>query len=145
MSTLSGEFNSLATASMVDFYKRFVRPEASDAHDLLVSRLLTAAWGGFACVVALQAGRFGSAIETVNRFGSYVYGPILGIFALAVLTPGATARGAFWGGLAGEAVVVWLVLRSPVHFLWYTLIGAAAVFAAGLAISALAPREAAKA
>jgi solute:Na+ symporter, SSS family len=145
MSTLSGEFNSLATASMVDFYKRFVRPDASDAHDLLVSRLLTAAWGGFACVVALQAGRFGSAIETVNRFGAYVYGPILGIFALAVLTPGATARGAFWGGLAGEAVVVWLVLRSPVHFLWYTLIGAAAVFAAGLAISALAPREAAKA
>ena len=25
MSTLSGEFNSLATATMVDFYKRFVR------------------------------------------------------------------------------------------------------------------------
>jgi Na+/proline symporter len=89
--------------------------------------------------VALQAGRFGSAIETVNRFGSYVYGPILGIFALAVLTPSASGRGAFWGGLAGEAVVCWLVLRSPVHFLWYTLIGAAAVFVVGLAISAAAP------
>jgi solute:Na+ symporter, SSS family len=141
MSTLSGEFNSLATASMIDFYKRFLRPGASEAHDLLVSRLLTAGWGVFACLIALQAGRFGSAIETVNRFGSYVYGPILGIFALAVLTPSATAQGAFWGGLAGEAVVCWLVLRSPVHFLWYTLIGAAAVFAVGLAISALAPRE----
>jgi SSS family solute:Na+ symporter len=142
MSTLSGEFNSLATATMIDFYKRFVRPGGSDAHDLLVSRILTAAWGVFACVVALQAGRFGSAIETVNRFGSYVYGPILGIFALAVLTPSASARGAFWGGLAGEAVVCWLVLRSPVHFLWYTLIGAAAVFAVGLAISAAAPEPA---
>jgi SSS family solute:Na+ symporter len=140
MSTLSGEFNSLATATMIDFYKRFLRPGGSDAHDLLVSRVFTAAWGGFACVIALQAGRFGSAIETVNRFGSYVYGPILGIFALAVLTPSATARGAFWGGLAGEAVVCGLVLRSPVHFLWYTLIGAAAVFVVGLAISAAAPR-----
>src|SRR5439155_18992366 len=129
MSTLSGEFNSLATATMVDFYKRYLRPGGSDAHDLLVSRLLTAAWGFFACLVAFQAGRFGSAIETVNRFGSYVYGPILGIFALAVLAPAASARGAFWGGLAGEAVVFWLVWRSPVHFLWYTLIGAAAVFA----------------
>jgi Na+/proline symporter len=136
MSTLSGEFNSLATATMIDFYKRFVRSGGGDAHDLLVSRILTAAWGVFASLVALQAGRFGSAIETVNRFGSYVYGPILGIFALAVLTPGATARGAFWGGLAGEAVVCWLVLRSPVHFLWYTLIGAAAVFVVGLGISA---------
>jgi Na+/proline symporter len=142
MSTLSGEFNSLATATMVDFYKRFVRSGGSDAHDLLVSRILTAAWGAFACLVALQAGRFGSAIETVNRFGSYVYGPILGIFALAVLTPGATARGAFWGGLAGEAVVGWLVWRSPVHFLWYTLIGAAAVFVVGLGISAAASRGA---
>jgi SSS family solute:Na+ symporter len=138
MSTLSGEFNSLATATMIDFYKRFVRSGGGDAHDLLVSRILTAAWGAFACLVALQAGRFGSAIETVNRFGSYVYGPILGIFALAVLTPGATARGAFWGGLAGEAVVGWLVWRSPVHFLWYTLIGAAAVFVVGLGISAAA-------
>jgi hypothetical protein len=42
--------------------------------------------------------------------------------------------------LAGEAVVCWLVLRSPVHFLWYTLIGAAAVFVVGLAISAAVPR-----
>jgi len=28
------------------------------------------------------------------------------------------------------------VWRSPVHFLWYTLIGAAAVFVLGLGISA---------
>src|SRR4029453_12830963 len=33
MSTLSGEFNSLATATMADFYKRFVRVGGTDAHD----------------------------------------------------------------------------------------------------------------
>ena len=46
MSTLSGELNSLATASMVDFYKRFVRPQATPAQDLFMSRVLTAVWGG---------------------------------------------------------------------------------------------------
>src|SRR6185369_12374144 len=77
MSTLSGEFNSLATATMVDFYKRFVTRSASDERELLISRVLTAFWGGFACLVALRAGQLGSAIEVVNRFGSYFYGSIL--------------------------------------------------------------------
>jgi SSS family transporter len=139
MSTLSGEFNSLATASLVDFYRRFVRGSGSEAHELLVSRLLTAAWGGFAVLVALSAGRLGSAIEVVNRFGSYFYGSILGVFGLAVLTPRATARGAFWGlfvGLGSVGLVSWL---TNVHFLWYNAIGACAVFASGLLISAIAP------
>ncbi|HEV8253908.1 MAG TPA: sodium:solute symporter [Vicinamibacteria bacterium] len=141
MSTLSGEFNSLATASMIDFYKRFVRASGSDAHELLVSRLLTAFWGGVACLIALQAGRLGSAIEVVNRFGSYFYGSILGVFALAVLTPKASARGAFWGLLVGM-VSVYLVARlTTVHFLWYNVVGTMAVVLSGLAITALAPER----
>jgi SSS family solute:Na+ symporter len=141
MSTLSGEFNSLATASMVDFYKRFVRPAGGDAHELLVSRVLTALWGGFACLIALQAGRLGSAIEVVNRFGSYFYGSILGVFALAVLTPKASARGAFWGLLVGMASVYLVASLTPVHFLWYNVVGTMAVVASGLAITALAPER----
>jgi Na+/proline symporter len=144
MSTLSGEFNSLATATMIDFYKRFVRTSGSDAHDLLVSRLLTAFWGGFACLIALQAGRLGSAIEVVNRFGSYFYGSILGVFGLAVLTPRASATGAFWGLLAGMATV-WLVATyTSVHFLWYNVVGALTVFAVGMILS-LRPRATAAA
>jgi SSS family transporter len=147
MSTLSGEFNSLATATMVDFYKRFVRPAGGDAHDLLVSRLMTGLWGAFACVVALQAGALGSAIEVVNKFGSLVYGPILGVFALAVLSPRTSAGGAFWGILCGEAVVGFLgyrdlVGRPLVHFLWFTLIGAVSVFLFARLISVLGPRPA---
>jgi uncharacterized sodium:solute symporter family permease YidK len=147
MSTLSGEFNSLATASMIDFYKRFVRPSGGDAHELMVSRLLTAFWGAFACLVALRAGQLGSAIEVVNKFGSYVYGPILGVFAIAVLTPRVRAPGAFWGIVVGEAMVACLgyldwVGRPLVHFLWNTLIGAASVFVTGLLIDVLFSREA---
>ena len=105
MSALAGELNSLATATMVDFYSRFVRMDGSGAHDLLVSRVFTVFWGLFAGLVALQAGHLGSAIEVVNRFGSYFYGSILGVFGLAVLTPRATARGAFYGLFAGMAAV----------------------------------------
>ena len=66
-----------------------------------MSRLFTAAWGGFACVVALRAGQLGSAIEVVNRFGSYFYGSILGVFMLAVLTPRVRALAAICGSRSG--------------------------------------------
>jgi Na+/proline symporter len=137
MSTLSGEFNSLATATMVDFYKRFISPSGTDERELLISRVLTAFWGGFACLVALRAGQLGSAIEVVNRFGSYFYGSILGVFLLAVLTPRASARGAFYGLMIGMAAVFAVSRYTAVHFLWYNVVGAAAVFGSGLLITAL--------
>jgi Na+/proline symporter len=139
MSTLAGELNSLATATMVDFYQRFVRPGASASHDLFASRLFTVFWGLFAAAVATQAGQLGSAIEVVNRFGSYFYGSILGVFALAILTPRATARGAFWGLFAGMAAVFVVSRQTTVAFLWYNVIGALTVFVVGLAITAFAP------
>jgi solute:Na+ symporter, SSS family len=137
MSTLSGEFNSLATATMIDFYKRFVRRDGGDGHELLVSRLLTAFWGLFACVVALHAGQLGTAIEVVNRFGSYFYGSILGVFALAVLTPWAGARGAFYGLMLGMLTVATVAFTTSIHFLWYNVVGTVAVVVAGLTITKL--------
>ena len=139
MSALAGELNSLATATMVDFYSRFLRKDGSPGADLLASRVFTAFWGLFAGFVAMQAGQLGSAIEVVNRFGSFFYGSILGVFGLAVLTPRATARGAFYGLFAGMAVVCLVWSTTSVAFLWYNVVGAVTVFAVGLAITAVAP------
>jgi Na+/proline symporter len=139
MSTLAAELNSLATASVIDFYKRFGWGSGDPARELLVSRLLTVAWGGFAVFVAFEAGQLGSAIEVVNRFGSYFYGSILGVFGLAVLTPRASARGAFYGLMAGMAAVALVSALTPIAFLWYNVVGALAVFVVGLLITALAP------
>ena len=139
MSSLSGEFNSLATASLVDFYRRFFRKEASDGHYLAVSRAFTAVWGLLACGVALKAGQLGSAIEAVNLLGSYFYGSILGVFGLAVLTPRATARGAFYGLLTGMLAVFLVSQLTSIAFLWYNVVGAVTVFGVGLLITAVAP------
>jgi SSS family transporter len=139
MSALAGELNSLATTSMVDFYKRFVRTDGTAAHDLLASRVFTAFWGLFAALVASQAGQLGPAIVVVNKFGSFFYGSILGVFGLAVLAPRATARGAFYGLFAGMAAVFLVSWLTPVAFLWYNVVGAVAVFATGLLITAVAP------
>jgi Na+/proline symporter len=139
MSTLAAELNSLATATVVDFYRRFLRTDGGPAHELLVSRVFTAAWGIFAGFVALEAGRLGSAIEVVNRFGSFFYGSILGVFGLAVLTPRATARGAFYGLFAGLTAVFLVSRYSSIAFLWLNVVGAVTVFGVGLAITAVLP------
>ena len=84
MSTISAELAALSTATVIDFYRRFVRPVADDAHYLKVSRVATGFWGLFATGVAIWAAELGSLIEVVNRFGSYFYGSILGVFILAI-------------------------------------------------------------
>jgi len=141
MSTIAGELSALSTATVIDFYRRFVRAEASDAHFLRVSRVATGFWGLFACVVAVWAAELGSLIEVVNRFGSFFYGSILGVFILAVGFPRATANGAFVGLLAGMAAVGWVASATSVAFLWHTVIGAVAVVIVGMALSLVTKRS----
>jgi Na+/proline symporter len=135
--SIAAELNSLSTATVIDFYKRHLRPVASDAHYLNVSKLATGLWGLFACAVAVWAAELGSLIEVVNRFGSFFYGSILGVFILAVGFRAATGTGAFVGLVAGMASVAWAASFTKVAFLWHNVIGAVAVVVVGMAISAL--------
>ncbi len=132
MSSISSELNSLSTTSIIDFYRRWFRPEATDAHYLTVSKVATAFWGVFVCVVAVYAVSLGSLIEVVNRFGSFFYGLILGVFLLAMV-PRARGAGAFLGLVAGMGAVAAVTFGAPdVSFLWHNVIGALTVLAVGV-------------
>jgi solute:Na+ symporter, SSS family len=136
MSTISAELASLSTATVIDFYRRHFKPDATDAHYLKASKIATGAWGLFACLVALNATKLGSLIEVVNRFGSYFYGSLLGVFVLAIGTKRATANGAFIGLIAGVAAVAVVGNSTSISFLWYNVIGCVVVVAVGLGLSA---------
>jgi solute:Na+ symporter, SSS family len=133
--TIAGELNSLSTATVIDFYKRRLRPAASDTHYLTVSKIATGVWGLFACAVAVWAAALGSLIEVVNRFGSFFYGSILGVFTLAVAFPRATGNGAFIGLCAGMASVAWAASFTSLAFLWHNVIGAVVVVIVGMIVS----------
>lgn len=133
MSSIAAELNALATTSVIDFYRRWVRPEADDAHYLLVSKGATAFWGVFACIVAIYAATLGSLIEVVNRYGSFFYGSILGVFLLAMV-PRAGARGAFVGLIVGMSVVGFVNFGTDVAYLWQNVIGAGVVVLVGLVV-----------
>jgi SSS family solute:Na+ symporter len=136
MSSIAAELNSLATATVIDIYRRHITPGAADRHYLRVSRLATAFWGLFACSVAIYASTLGSLIEVVNRFGSFFYGSILGVFMLAMLTRRATGTGAFVGLMAGMMSVAAVAFGRPdISFLWHNVIGAVVVVVVGLTLS----------
>ena len=136
MSAISSEMNSLATVSMVDIYKRHFRKKAPDGHYLNASRAATLFWGCYAVVTAQFARHQGSLVETVNLLGSFFYGSMLGAFILAFFFPRVKGRGAFYGVLAGQAVVAaCYLLQLKIAFLWYNAIGCLAVVAVGLLVS----------
>ena len=141
MSSIAAELNALSTASVIDFYRRWIKPHAEDAHYLTVSKGATVFWGFFACIVATYAATLGSLIEVVNRFGSFFYGSILGVFLLAMV-PMAKARGAFLGLIIGMATVAYVASQTSIEYLWQNVIGAVVVLAVGVPLSLVDQSEA---
>ena len=141
MSSIAAELNALSTASVIDFYRRWIKPHADDAHYLTVSKGATVFWGFFACIVATYAATLGSLIEVVNRFGSFFYGSILGVFLLAMV-PMAKARGAFFGLIIGMGTVGFVAFQTSIEFLWQNVIGAVVVLAVGVPLSLMDRGEA---
>ena len=138
MSSIAAELNSLATATVIDVYRRLMVPAATDAHYLRVSKLVTLGWGLVACAVASVAVGLGSLIEVVNRFGSIFYGSLLGVFVLALTFRRATANGAFIGLLAGISVVLAFAFHPAtkgISFLWHNPLGVVVVLVVGGVVS----------
>jgi Na+/proline symporter len=133
--TIAGELNSLSTATVIDFYRRWFRPNGSDAHYLAVSKAATGVWGLFACGVAVWAAELGSLIEVVNRIGSLFYGSVLGVFILAIAVPRATGTAAFVGLIAGMTMVASAAAFTRVAFLWHNVIGAVGVVLVGILVT----------
>ena len=137
MSTIAGELSALSTATVIDFYRRWVRDDGDEKHLLLVSKIAMLFWAVFASIVAIWAAELGSLIEVVNRFGSFFYGSILGVFLLAIGWKRANSTGAFVALIVGMSAVGYVAAYTKIAFLWHNLIGAVVVFAVGMIVSAL--------
>ncbi len=132
MSSLSSAFNSLATASISDFYQRFFRKDASDAHYLLVSRGFTVFWGLAAIPIAfgfINSG--GSILERLTQVGSYFVGAKLAMYFMGFFSKHTTERGLLIGVVAGFLALAGVVNGVPflntapvdVAWPWYVVIG----------------------
>lgn len=141
MSTISAEVNSLATVSMIDIYKRHLKTKATDGHYLFASRAFTVFWCGYAILTAQFGAGAESLIVRVNKLGSYFYGGMLGVFALAFFFPRVGGTAAFFAVLAGEAAIFAASYLADVAWLWYNVLGAAVVVLSGLILSFIWPAK----
>lgn len=128
MSAVAATLNALGSTSAVDFYRLLVRPNASDHHYVSATQLLTIAWGLFAIGVASFANLVENLIEAGNILGSLFYGSILGLFLVAFVLRSVRGSAVFFAGLLAQTVVLVMFATLSISYLWYNLIGCAAVF-----------------
>ncbi len=135
MSTTASELNALASTSMVDIYKRSIKPNARDKHYIKMSKLFTLIWGAFAIVVAQLSLHLGTLIEVVNMLGSWFYGTILGIFLMAFFGAKHTnSTSVLWSAIITQMFVIFIYYNTKIAFLWFNVIGCAMVVVLSLVL-----------
>ena len=136
--SIAAALNALASCTVVDFHKRFVKKELSQKEDYRISKFYTFCWGIFCILVAQFASNLGnSLIETVNILGSLFYGVILGIFMVAFWFRSIKANALFYAALIAEVFVIAIYRADIISFLWLNAIGAILVIVIGLLLQPL--------
>src|SRR5207253_5779736 len=116
-------------------------PQATDAQYLLAAKAATVFWGVVAMLFAAFASLLDNLIQAVNILGSIFYGPTLGVFLVGFFLRRVRGTPVFVALVASQALVIGVFLLSKIGFLWYNVIGCAAVVALSLLLDALLPRR----
>jgi len=142
MSTLDSGMNSIATASVTDFYRRF-RRAATDRESLRIAQGLTVAIGALATGAALVIADLGDA-SLWDRFFKIIglYAGILsGVFMLGIFTRRASGRGVLIGMTASAAVLAFVLIRTRIHPFLYAAVGTLTCVVVGYLASLLLPAK----
>lgn len=125
--SIAAALNSLASCTVVDIHKKFIKKDCTEGEDYSTSRWYTFAWGIFSIIVAMFATNMGSLIEAVNVLGSLFYGVILGVFLVAFYLKHIKGDAVFISAILVEIGIIILFWKSSIGFLWLNLVGALGV------------------
>jgi Na+(H+)/acetate symporter ActP len=145
MSSTSSELNALGSTSTVDFYKRLFRQKGDERYTVIVSKILTAVWGGIAILFAFIANQAENLIEAVNIVGSIFYGTILGIFIAAFFIKPIKASSIFVAAIIAEITIIIIHFMNvlgiiEIGYLWYNVIGFGITLITGYILSIILKR-----
>lgn len=144
MSNLSAALNSLSSTSIMDFYKPMTvkaGAERSESHYLQLAKALTVGWGIVLFAIGLVARSWGSVLEAGLSIASILYGGLLGIFLLGMLTKRVQEGAAVVGMLAGLILMLYVKFFTSIAWTWYVMIGTTVTFAVGWTASLVSQRR----
>jgi SSS family solute:Na+ symporter len=141
MSSLDSTLNALSALSMQDLVGGFVKKELSHRTEILLSKMLTVFWGAVCLIFSFYVGNVSQTIiESVNKIGSLINGPLLAVFLMGMLTQRVNGPGALLGLIAGFSGNLWLWRYAPnISWLWWNVIGFIVAYAAGYVMSLIFP------
>jgi Na+/proline symporter len=123
MSSIDSALNSLSAATIEDFVDRAGR--LSERRLFVLSKLATFGWGAFAVLFSYQVERIApTVLEAINKVGSMVNGPLLALFVIALLAPGARQGVVLVGFAAGlvSNFLLWTFVPQ-LSWLWWNVTG----------------------
>lgn len=165
MSNLSAALNSLASTTVMDFLRPLAAaagrrnqdgrgserdPAVDDSQTdwLRRARLATVGWGVILLGVAYMARSWGGVLEAGLSIASIIYGSLLGVFLLGLLTKRVGEVAAMIGMAAGLGMMLYVSFATPIAWTWYVLIGTSTTFVtallASLVIAETTPDQGAK-
>ena len=114
MSGMAGNVTAFNTVWTHDIYEPYLRPNASDAHYLMMGRMATVFGIAMSVAAAYLATRFNNIMDMLQLVFAFVNAPLFATFLLGMFWKRATGHGAFTGLLSGTfAAAVHHALTIP--------------------------------
>lgn len=129
---MDSSLTSMATLTLVDLYKRYLSPRASERESLLVLRLSVLAWGALGTAVGLAMIGAQTVLDRWWMLAGVLSGGVLGLVLLSMFSTAGNAAAAV-ATAAGIAVILWASLwEAPLHGLMAAVVGTAVILLLGM-------------
>ncbi|HEV2292784.1 MAG TPA: hypothetical protein VGR35_02960 [Tepidisphaeraceae bacterium] len=153
--SMDSNLNSMATLTLIDGYRRYVRPNAGDRESLYVLWSSTLLWGaasiGWGLFMTLKGTM--TTLQFFADLSGLLAGGLLGLFLLGMMSKRVTSEIAAFSVTVGVLVIAWMTLsrlqlsgrdvwpvswsawRSPLHHMASGAVGTVIILALGLLLS----------
>ena len=142
MSSIDSSLNCVSTLTLLDFYKRYVNPDADDQKSMKMLRAYTVIWGALGTMTGLAMIQVRTALETGWQLAGIAGGGVVGLFLLGFLcrfvkpwqagvAVSASIASIVWATFARNLPQQWAWLECAWHHRMIGVIGTITLLAVG--------------